>query len=78
MRGLNAGRWDYIFSCIKKFRTRNWVLPDQVQVTMAVPFMHAYTELLVADVPPARRARDRRHGRVHPVAQGPGGERGRA
>jgi malate synthase len=44
---LNAGRWDYIFSCIKKFRTRDWVLPDRVQVTMAVPFMHAYTELLV-------------------------------
>ncbi len=44
---LNAGRWDYIFSCIKKFRTRGWVLPDRVQVTMAVPFMHAYTELLV-------------------------------
>ena len=45
---LNAGRWDYIFSCIKKFRTRDWVLPDRVQVTMAVPFMRAYTELLVA------------------------------
>jgi len=45
--GLNAGRWDYIFSCIKKFRTRDWVLPDRVQVTMAVPFMRAYTELLV-------------------------------
>jgi malate synthase len=44
---LNAGRWDYIFSCIKKFRTRDWVLPDRVQVTMAVPFMRAYTELLV-------------------------------
>jgi malate synthase len=44
---LNAGRWDYIFSCIKKFRARGWVLPDRVQVTMAVPFMHAYTELLV-------------------------------
>ncbi len=44
---LNAGRWDYIFSCIKKFRTRGWVLPDRVQVTMAVPFMRAYTELLV-------------------------------
>jgi malate synthase len=36
-----------MFSCIKKFRTRGWVLPDRVQVTMAVPFMHAYTELLV-------------------------------
>jgi malate synthase len=44
---LNAGRWDYIFSCIKKFRTRDWVLPDRVELTMAVPFMHAYTELLV-------------------------------
>ena len=45
---LNAGRWDYIFSVIKKFRTRDWVLPDRVQVTMTVPFMRAYTELLVA------------------------------
>jgi malate synthase len=44
---LNAGRWDYIFSAIKKFRARDWVLPDRVQVTMAVPFMRAYTELLV-------------------------------
>ncbi len=44
---LNAGRWDYIFSAIKKFRTRDWVLPDRAQVTMTVPFMHAYTELLV-------------------------------
>jgi malate synthase len=44
---LNAGRWDYIFSAIKKFRTRGWVLPDRAQVTMTVPFMRAYTELLV-------------------------------
>jgi malate synthase len=44
---LNAGRWDYIFSAIKKFRTRGWVLPDRVQVTMTVPFMRAYTQLLV-------------------------------
>jgi malate synthase len=44
---LNAGRWDYIFSVIKKFRRRDWVLPDRVQVTMTVPFMRAYTELLV-------------------------------
>jgi malate synthase len=41
---LNAGRWDYIFSCIKKM---NAVLPDRAQVTMTVPFMRAYTELLV-------------------------------
>ena len=46
--GLNAGRWDYIFSVIKKFRDRpDFVLPDRVQVTMKVPFMRAYTELLV-------------------------------
>ena len=46
--GLNAGRWDYIFSIIKKFRARSeFVLPDRAQVTMTVPFMRAYTELLV-------------------------------
>ena len=46
--GLNAGRWDYIFSLIKKFRTRNdMILPDRAQVTMAVPFMRAYQQLLV-------------------------------
>jgi malate synthase len=44
---LNAGRWDYIFSAIKKFRTRDWLLPDRAQVSMTVPFMRAYTELLV-------------------------------
>ncbi len=46
--GLNAGRWDYIFSIIKKFRNRpEFVLPDRAQVSMTVPFMRAYTELLV-------------------------------
>jgi len=46
--GLNAGRWDYIFSVIKTFRDRpDFVLPDRAQVTMTVPFMRAYTELLV-------------------------------
>jgi malate synthase len=47
--GLNAGRWDYIFSVIKKFRTRgrDFMLPDRAQVTMTVPFIRAYTELLV-------------------------------
>ena len=46
--GLNAGRWDYIFSCIKKFNSRSgFMLPDRVQITMTVPFMRAYTELLV-------------------------------
>ncbi|HKP17470.1 MAG TPA: malate synthase A [Gaiellaceae bacterium] len=46
--GLNAGRWDYIFSVIKKFRHRDdFVLPDRSAVTMTVPFMRAYTQLLV-------------------------------
>jgi malate synthase len=46
--GLNAGRWDYIFSCIKKFRNQpSFVFPDRAQVTMEIPFMRAYTELLV-------------------------------
>lgn len=47
--GLNAGRWDYIFSLIKNFRTRGprFVLPDRAQVTMTQPFMRAYTEQLV-------------------------------
>ena len=46
--GLNAGRWDYMFSIIKKFRDRpEFVLPDRNNVTMTAPFMRAYTELLV-------------------------------
>lgn len=47
--GLNAGRWDYMFSAIKMFRTRGkeFLLPDRNSVTMTVPFMRAYTELLV-------------------------------
>jgi malate synthase len=46
--GLNAGRWDYIFSMIKCFRDRpEFVLPDRTDVKMTVPFMRAYTELLV-------------------------------
>jgi malate synthase len=47
--GLNAGRWDYMFSVIKTHRTRgtDFQLPDRNSVTMTVPFMRAYTELLV-------------------------------
>ncbi len=46
--GLNAGRWDYIFSAIRKFRRDpQRVLPDRAQVTMEVPFMRVYTDLLV-------------------------------
>ena len=46
--GLNAGRWDYIFSCIKKFsRDRNFCLADRAKVTMTAPFMRAYALLLL-------------------------------
>lgn len=47
--GLNAGRWDYLFSVIKYFRDvgESYVLPDRNSVTMTAPFMRAYTELLV-------------------------------
>lgn len=46
--GLNAGRWDYIFSAIKKFSHETTTLfPDRAQITMTVPFMRAYSELLV-------------------------------
>lgn len=46
--GLNCGRWDYIFSFIKRFRNRaDYVLPDRQQVTMTQPFMRAYTQLVI-------------------------------
>jgi len=49
MSGLNAGRWDYLFSIIKYFRDNPaMVLPDRAAVTMTAPFMRAYTELLVS------------------------------
>ncbi len=46
--GLNCGRWDYIFSCIKKFRNRpDFLLPDRAAVTMATPFMRSYSLLTI-------------------------------
>lgn len=46
--GLNAGRWDYIFSIIKKFHKQpGFMLPDRAQITMTVPFMKHYTDLLI-------------------------------
>jgi len=47
--GLNAGRWDYVFSIIKNYRGRGkgFVMPDRDQILMTLPFMRAYTELLV-------------------------------
>ncbi len=48
LAGLNAGRWDYIFSIIKKMRRHpDFILPDRSRITMAVPFMQAYAQLLV-------------------------------
>jgi malate synthase len=46
--GLNAGRWDYLFSAIKTLRRQDAVVPDRATVTMGVPFMRAYAKLLVA------------------------------
>ena len=45
--GLNCGRWDYIFSCIKKLRKQDFVFADRAQVTMTSPFLRAYCQLLV-------------------------------
>ena len=46
--GLNCGRWDYIFSFIKKFREQEWsVLPDRAQVTMTAHFLRSYSQLLI-------------------------------
>ncbi len=48
MAGLNCGRWDYIFSYIKRFRNlEGFTLPERAQVTMTVPFMKAYSELVI-------------------------------
>ena len=75
--GLNAGRWDYLFSVIKKLRdvAGRWRSPDRSQLTMTVPFMRAYTRAAGPDLPSARRARDRRHGGVHPEPPRPRGHR---
>ena len=74
--GLNAGRWDYLFSVIKRFRGDTALeSPDRSQLTMTVPFMRAYTRAARADLPPPRGARDRRDGRVHPQPARPRGHR---
>jgi len=77
--GLNAGRWDYMFSIIKKFSDRpEFVLPDRPLVTMGVPFMRAYTELLVRTC--HRRGAHAIGGMAAfvPSRRDPGGERGGA
>ncbi|WJE14802.1 malate synthase A [Halobacillus sp. ACCC02827] len=45
--GLNCGRWDYIFSYLKKMKSRDVVLPDRSTITMTVPFMRAYSQLTI-------------------------------
>ena len=77
--GLNAGRWDYMFSLIKKLRARpEFVLPDRAQVTMTVPFMRAYTGSPREDLPPPRGPRARRHGGLHSQPARCAGQRGGA
>ena len=77
--GLNAGRWDYMFSLIKKFRTQPaFMLPDRAQVTMTVPFMRAYTELLVKTCHRRGAHALGGHGGIHPEPARPAGQRGGA
>jgi malate synthase len=76
--GLNIGRWDYIFSCIKKFRAnQDFCLADRAQVTMLAPFMRAYAPAAGQDLPQPRRARDGRHGGADPDQERSRGERSR-
>ena len=61
--GMNAGRWDYIFSFIKTFaKNSNYVLPDRSQVVMGEGFLGGYAALLIKHLPQPRRLRDGRHG----------------
>ena len=65
--GLNAGRWDYIFSFIKKLaKNKDYILPDRGQVVMGEAFLGAYAALLVKTCHCARRLRDGRHGGADP------------
>ena len=74
--GLNAGRWDYIFSAIKCFPDRReMVLPDRGDVTMTVPFMQRLRRAPGRDVSPPRCPRHGRHGGADPVAPRRGGQR---
>ena len=72
-RGLNAGRWDYLFSVIKYFRDAGpaFVLPDRAAVTMTAPIDARLHRTARVDVSSAWRVRDGRHGRVHPQPTGP-------
>ena len=77
--GLNAGRWDYLFSVIKKLGHRpEFVLPDRNAGRHGRAVHARLRGAARAHLPPPRRARDRRHGGVHPLAARPGGQRDRA
>ena len=74
--GLNCGRWDYMFSIIKKFRHRpDFVLPDRAQVTMTRHFMSSYVDLLIATCHRRWHPRHGRHGRADPHQERSGGQR---
>ena len=74
--GLNAGRWDYIFSLHQEAPpNRDFCLADRVLVTMTTPFMKTYAELADQDLPPARHPRDGRHGGADPDQERREGER---
>ena len=77
--GLNAGRWDYIFSVIKKLGHRpEFVLPDRSRRDDGRAVHALLLRAARQDVPSPRCARDGRHGRLHPLAPRPRGERRRA
>ena len=77
--GLNCGRWDYIFSFIKKFATRpDCVLPDRAPGDDGPHFLRAYVAAADQDLPSPRRPRDGRHGRADPDQGRPGRQRGGA
>ena len=77
--GLNIGRWDYIFSCIKKFRSNRELLPRRPRAGDDDRALHARLRAAAGeDLPPPRRAGDGRHGGADPDQERPGGERGGA
>jgi malate synthase len=70
--GLNAGRWDYIFSCIKKFKkNKDFCLAQRSAITMEVPFMRSYALALVQGLPQARRPGHGRHEALIPIKNDP-------
>ena len=73
--GLNCGRWDYIFSFIKKFRNRpDFVLPDRSIVTMDKHFLKSYVDLLIQDLSSPRHSRHGRNGRPDSDQERSGGQ----